>query len=274
MKSLLVFLSIFFALFFSVSSCSQENGRLLISTMGNDVDYRVSRTVKHLSDYDHLAEKGVNTGAEMLGFLSGDSINLWVNYSHGNNSRLFGKNPKRKISYYSEGLILFDDSTSNESSRSLDDLKNEMEEGKITFTENSLIILHSCAIASLHEETGLIYGQKLADITGARVVAGQHQTEPVIEDYERLIYSNKKEFVLFIPNDTAMLMGDTLYLTNIINQHLASDGQYDFSDYDLNPLIFERDELELIALKSKNPKLLKQPEAYININTRQLPTTN
>lgn len=292
-RILFSFLILTVLLFCKAECFAQQEGRLLISTMGTDVDYRVSRTVKHLKDKEHLAQKGINTGEEILNFLEGDSILFWLNYSHGNNSRMFGKNPTKKISYYNEGLILFDETDAKPESRSLNNLQEKIDSGQISFDPNGLIVLHSCAMAAFHDETGLIFGQELANTTGARVLAGQHQTEPVIEDYDQLIYSNKLEFVVFTPGkDTARLIGDSLHLTNLMTKHLKSNGQYDFDDFEARPISTKRerinpDDWKFLPIKmpalinEKESFLLPKKEAKMNLNkknpsdiSKKLPAAN
>ncbi len=224
------------ALFLLCSVWSYAQDRVVVTSLGTDCSYRISRTVVHMKGKNPEVTKDMNSASELFGVLKGRPISLWVNYSHGNDSRLFGKIRKTGIAYYSSGLMLdeqFKPEYGHESSRSLQELKAEIDAGSIQFANDALIILHACAVASPNDETGKIFAQELANVTGAKVVTGQHKTEPVIEDYTQLVYSNTFDFVLFERGKTPQLMGDRLYLTKMVKEYFRTNGQYDFSDYNL-----------------------------------------
>ncbi len=218
---------------------AQKNDRILISSMGTDVEYRISRTVRHhLKNKDYQVEKNVNSGQEILQVLKGGPLKLWVNYSHGDDHRLWGKDRITKASYYSSGLTMFDVSKKDlyPKSASLEDLRKAIANKAIQFEKGALIILHACAVATPHDETGNIFAQELANITGATVIAGQHKTEPLIEDYKELVYTNTKEFILFKPYAAPKLMGGLLYLTETMKAFLENPDKYAFAEYDLKPV--------------------------------------
>ena len=240
-------------------SSKKISGNIVVSSMGTDVQYRISRTLVHLKQFSPTSIKQRNSGKLILEVLEQEKapISLWVNYSHGNDNRLFGHK------YYSSGLtICRKDKNLYPKHRSLEDFKSLIDSNKIQFTDDALIVLHACGAASPDRESGLILCQELANITGAKVISGQHKTEPVIEDYKELIYSNTKDFVLFEANQKPMLMGDTIHLTNIINSYIENTA-YDFEDYDLTPLDYDYPESkeEMVKAEKKAPNNKEKEEA-------------
>jgi len=141
------FLIVIFCVFSSVLS-AQNKDRILISSMGNDCEYRISRTVRHhLKKDTYQVERNVDDGEQVLNILQGAPLNLWINFSHGDDHRIWGKNRITKMSHYSSGLTMFSNPPgAYPESRSLEDLKAAIENKEIQFAENGLIILHACEL--------------------------------------------------------------------------------------------------------------------------------
>lgn len=264
---------------------AQVEGRILLTSMGTDVEYRVGRTAAHLTDYKPELMKQADSGESLLKALegteenAGEAISVWVNFSHGNNECLFAKDHRKKLCYYSSGLSLFPkDRSTFATNRSFGDLKWAVEHGKIQFAEDALIVVHACVAGSLNEKQGMIYAQELSDITGATVIAGQHQTEPVIEDEQDMIYSNVHEFVVFRPNETPVLIGDELNLTKLLKDYIKSQGTYTLADYPhkkWEPNLGNRDKAAYLlpAIPAQSVSISKKTTAEVK-NTINLPKRN
>jgi len=215
----------FFILLFVVltrtSIYGQIQDRTLITAMGEDVGYRVGLLNHHLDSAEW--KRKINTGKELLNTLKGKPIQLWVNFSHGHHSRVFGKIPERKISFFSNGFVLSANAGKvGEEGRTLKDLQNEIIAGNIQFAPGSLIILGACAVAVPNEETGIIFAQELANITGAKVIAGEHKTEPLIENEQKMVFTNVNNFIKFSPYQSSMILGNQLDLVATINTYLEN----------------------------------------------------
>ena len=250
---------------------AQKNDRIVVSSMGTDVEYRISRTVRHhLKTKDYQVEKNVDSGQQILEILEGGPIKLWINYSHGDDHRIWGKDRITKESHYSNGLFMFDEDKKPlyPKGRSLVDLQKAIFNKEIQFEKGALIILHACAVATPHKETGFIFAQELANITGATVIAGQHKTEPLIEDYKELVYTNVKEFILFKPYAAPKLMGGKLYLTETMKAFLNDPDKYAFAEYDLRPV--PQSMLESAIAKREETKAVRKIVLFKN--TKQLET--
>lgn len=208
----------------------QTNDKTLITAMGEDVGYRVRLINKHLDGAK--CQRKLNTGQQVLAALRGKPIKLWVHFSHGHHSRMFGKIPARKISYFSNGFILSPHLKHvGKNSATLEDLRQEIAQGKIQFAQGSLIILGACALAVPSPETGLIFAQELANITGANVIAGEHKTEPLKENERKMIFTNVKNFLLFRPHQSPLILGNQLDLVAQVTTHLQSiTNKYSMND--------------------------------------------
>lgn len=210
-------------LFFLAFQLNGQN-RIIVSSMGKDVEYRISRTLTHVPNAE--VHKNINTGEDIINSLKGKNpIKLWVFYSHGNDSRFFGKDPRKQITYYSSGLTLdgaAEDRTMYPQGRTLSDLKKAIDDKSIVFDKDAIIYLGACAVAARHLETQQIFAQELADITGARIIAGEHQTEPLIENYSELIFTNKHTFYEFAPNKTPIDLGEKYHVTKMIDEYLKT----------------------------------------------------
>ena len=217
-KSLFILL---FVVLIKTSIYAQSQGRILITAMGEDVGYRVGLLNHHLDSTEWKRE--VNTGKQLLSTLKGKPIQLWVNFSHGHHSRVFGKIPERKISFFSNGFVLSANAGKvGEEGRTLEDLQNEIIAGNIQFAPGSLIILGACAVAVPNEETGIIFAQELANITGAKIIAGEHKTEPLKENEQKMVFTNVKNFIEFRPYQSPVILGNELDLVTTINTYLES----------------------------------------------------
>jgi len=198
----------------------QIQERTLVTAMGEDVGYRVRLLNHHLDSAEW--KRQVNTGKQLLATLRGAPIKLWVNFSHGHHSRLFGKIPERNISFFSNGFVLSADAGKvGQEGSTLKDLQDEILTGNIQFTPESLIILGACAVAVPNEETSIIFAQQLADITGANVIAGEHKTEPLVENEEKMVFSNIKNFIEFRSYQAPVILGNQLDIIAIIDKHLG-----------------------------------------------------
>lgn len=221
--------------FFAINANAQVEGRVILTSMGTDVQYRVGRTALHLSQYNCEKKTKANSGQVLMQTLEGEKsepISIWVNFSHGNSSCLFGKDHRKKLCFYSNGLSLFPKNREVfDQNRSLGDLKWAVDNGEIQFAQDALIVIHACVAGSVNEKQGIIFAQELADITGATVIAGQHQTEPVIETEEEMTYSNVHQFVKFLPNEPPVLIGKALNLTKLLTDYIESKGTYTMADY-------------------------------------------
>jgi len=211
-------------LFFLAFQLNGQSDRIIVSSMGKDVEYRISRTLTHVPNAE--VHKNINTGEDIINSLKGEKpIKLWVFYSHGNDSRFFGKDPRKQITYYSSGLTLdgaAEDRTMYPKGRTLSDLKKAIEDKIIVFDKDAIIYLGACAVAATHLGTQQIFAQELADITGARIIAGEHQTEPLIESYKELIYTNTHRFYEFAPNKAPIDLGEKYHVTKMIDEYLKT----------------------------------------------------
>lgn len=211
--------------------------RILITAMGEDVGYRVRLLKYHLDSAEW--KRKISTGKELLNTLKGKPIRLWVNFSHGHHSRVFGKIPERKISFFTNGFVLSSNAGRvGEEGRTLDDLRNEIIAGNIQFLSGSLIILGACAVAVPNEETGIIFAQELANITGAKVIAGEHKTEPLVENNKKMVFTNVNNFIEFRPYQSPVILGNQLDLVETINTYFEN---YEFVD----EIIVQNDEVIL-----------------------------
>jgi len=225
----------FFLCCLTIDINAQLEGRIILTSMGTDVQYRVSRTALHLSNYNYEPKPKSDSGQKLLQTLEGENsepVSIWVNFSHGNNSCLFGKDHRKKLCYYSNGLSLFPKNRAVfDQNRSLGELSLAVANGKIKFAKDALIVVHACVAGSVNEKQGVIFAQELANITGATVIAGQHQTEPVVETEEAMIYSNVHQFVRFRPYEVPVLIGKELNLTKLLTDYIESQGTYEMADY-------------------------------------------
>jgi len=201
---------------------AQVQERTLVTAMGEDVGYRVRLIGQHLDDEER--KRKLNTGQQLLTTLRGNPIRLWIHFSHGHHSRIFGKIPERKISYFSNGFIISPHVKSvGKSSATLEDLRREIAHGKIQFAPGSLIILGACAVAVPNEETGIVFAQELANVTGAKVIAGEHKTEPLRENEREMVFTNVKNFVQFRPYQTPVILGNQLDLPATVQEYLQTN---------------------------------------------------
>ncbi len=226
--------------------------RVLITAMGEDVGYRV-RLLNHHLDSTEWKRK-VNTGKQLLNTLKGKPIQLWVNFSHGHHSRVFGKIPERKISFFTNGFVLSANAGRvGEEGRTLEDLRHEIMAGNIQFAPGSLIILGACAVAVPNEDTGMIFAQELANITGAKVIAGEHKTEPLVENEQKMVFTNVNNFIEFRPYQSPLILGNQLDLVATINTYLEN---YEFVDEIMvqnNEVILEGEKRAIQATEIPDP---------------------
>lgn len=104
-------------------------------------------------------------------------------------------------------------------------MRLEIARGNIQFAPNSLIVLGACAVAVPNPDTGFVFAQALADVTGASVIAGEHKTEPFKENEREMVFTNVKNFIKFRPYQTPVIMGSRLDLVAQIKTHLREFDQ-------------------------------------------------
>jgi len=212
-----LFWSILTCVIFFSTTLLEAQKRVIISAMGQDVQYRISRAEVHAPSAE--THRNIDTGEDIINHLKGDPIDFWVFFSHGNDSRLFGKNPRKRTTNYSSGLTLTSLAEKADfypKSRTLADLEKAIKDGSIKFAEDALIYLGACAVAASNPITNEIFAQELANVTGATIIAGEHQTEPQTENYQELIYTNIHHFMEFRPNQTPKLLGPRFHLTKMM----------------------------------------------------------
>jgi len=246
-----------------------QHERILITAMGEDVGYRVGLLNHHLDSAEW--KRKISTGKELLSTLKGKPIQLWVNFSHGHHSRVFGKIPERKISFFTNGFVLSANAGKvGEEGRTLDDLQNEIIAGNIQFAPGSLIILGACAVAVPNEETGIIFAQELANITGAKVIAGEHKTEPLTENNKKMVFTNIKNFVEFRPYQSPVILGNELDLVATINTYLENYESVDEVIVQSDKVIVEGEKRTIQDTAIPDPKEVFEVELR-PINDTQVP---
>jgi len=246
-----------------------QHERILITAMGEDVGYRVGLLNHHLDSAEW--KRKISTGKELLSTLKGKPIQLWVNFSHGHHSRVFGKIPERKISFFTNGFVLSANAGRvGEEGRTLDDLQNEIIAGNIQFAPGSLIILGACAVAVPNEETGIIFAQELANITGAKVIAGEHKTEPLTENNKKMVFTNIKNFVEFRPYQSPVILGNELDLVATINTYLENYESVDEVIVQSDKVIVEGEKRTIQDTAIPDPKEVFEVELR-PINDTQVP---
>lgn len=213
-----LFWIILLGLLLGATSLLEAQKRVIISAMGQDVQYRISRAEVHAPSAE--THRNIDTGEDLINHLKGDPIDFWVFFSHGNDSRMFGKNPKKRTTNYSSGLTLTslaEDRQFYPKARTLADLEAAIKDGSIQFADDAIIYLGACAVAAANPNTNEIFAQELANVTGATVIAGEHQTEPQVENYQELIYTNIHHFMEFRPNQAPKLLGPRFHLTKMMD---------------------------------------------------------
>ncbi len=220
LKTIFLFI---FALSASIVSFSQTNGRILVTSMGLDAEYRVTLCGRVLRNVPNERQTALTSGEAVINALKGDPIRLWVHFSHGSAKRLYGNSARIDKSYLNSGLTTVSSSSKydDKSCRSLDDLKREIESFKnIEFVEGAVIYLGSCWIGTPDDRNGgVVFAQKLADITGATVIAGRERTEPLRETNQTLTYTNNANFFKFRPNLPPEELGRSFDLSDLLRKY-------------------------------------------------------
>ena len=196
-------------------------GRILLTAMGEDMGYRLRLTEQHVLPLRYDSEDKIYTGREVLEALKGDSIRLWVHYSHGSTKRIYGHNPRENKYYIKQGLATSPfESMEHPQARSLADLKKEMEYYKsIKFTHDAIIYLGACWVAKEAKDK-TVFAQELARVTGVPVIAGGERTEPLEENSRDLVYSNNVFFYKFFPDGRAsQIIGEYFELSDLIQEY-------------------------------------------------------
>ncbi|MGF1533444.1 MAG: hypothetical protein ACFCUI_07060 [Bernardetiaceae bacterium] len=175
--------------------------RVIVSAMGTDSEYRVTLASQVLGQVSHERHTGLTSGKSILEALRGDLIRLWVHFAHGSAKRIYGNSAARGISYLNAGLTATRNSSPYDAPecRSLDDLQEEIEAFQnIEFATGATIYLGACWIGT-PDQSGIVLAQRLANITGATVIAGRERTEPLRENSRTLRYTNNAHFFKFLP---------------------------------------------------------------------------
>lgn len=195
-------------------------GRILLTAMGEDMGYRLRLTEQHTLPVAYDSKDQIYTGREVIEALKGDSIRLWIHYSHGSTKRIYGHNPKEDKYYIDQGLATSPfESTKHPQARSLADLKKEMTYYKtIKFTKDALIYLGACWVAQEARDES-VFAQELAKVTGVPVIAGSERTEPIEENSYELTYSNRIFFYKFMPDGTSRIIGEFFCLSDLIKEY-------------------------------------------------------
>lgn len=213
-------------LLFLLTCSAMGQSRVVVSAMGTDSEYRVSLCGRLLSHIPHESHTSLTSGEAILEALRGAPIKLWVHFSHGSAKRLYGNSARYGKSYLNSGLTAVASSSKYDdaSCRSLDDLQYEMEQLKnIQFAKDAIIYLGSCWIGTPDDRNGgVIFAQRLANITGATVIAGRERTEPVRETYSTLRYTNNAHFFKFRPHMPPEEIGQVFDLSALIREQTTS----------------------------------------------------
>lgn len=204
----------------------EEEERILITSMGLDSEYRVALCGGVLGSTPHEKHTRLTSGKAVLEALEGKPIRFWVHFSHGSAKRLYGNSARYGKSYLNSGLTIVAASSKYDKStcRSLDDLDTQITQfKKITFAEDAVIYLGSCWIGTPGHRNGRVsFAQRLADITGATVIAGRERTEPVRETYRSLKYTNNANFFKFRPHLPPEELGQYFDLSQLLRQYEPS----------------------------------------------------
>ncbi len=196
------------------------HGRILLTSMGEDMSYRLRLTELHAIPVSYDSYDKLYTGYQTLEALKGDSIRLWIHYSHGSTKRIYGHNPRENKYYIDIGLATSPfEIVGHPEARSLVDLKKEMDYYKsIKFSHDAIIYLGACWVAQKARDES-VFAQELARTTGVPVIAGSERTEPLEETIEELTYSNRIFFYKFMPDGTSHILGEYFCLSDLIQTY-------------------------------------------------------
>ncbi len=199
------------------------HGRILIFSMGADMEYRRELTEVHAFPAPYESRGEIYSGQELLEAMKGDSIRLMVLYSHGSTKRIYGHNHKEERYYIDDGLATspFEiDNFKHPKARSLDNLKKELEYYKtIKFSHDAVIYLGACWVAKAAKDETM-FAKELARVTGVPVIAGSERTEPIEENHYELTYSNRVFFYEFYPDDrTNRIIGEYFCLSDLVKEY-------------------------------------------------------
>lgn len=184
--------------------------KFLAITLGSDVRYRGANLVLKVPDAEHTnisanssAKEGIIQRFKDATASDPKGIGFVAVFSHGVPDKLFGQ------SGYSNGIT----------TENLSELEAAVQSGDITFAQGAIIYLGGCnagTCGSFVDAGGNIipFGQRLAEITGATVIAAQDQVGPLDETGGNLkftTYSPKKtQFQAFEQGQEPQGVGSTV----------------------------------------------------------------
>lgn len=149
--------------------------KFLAITMGKDVRYRGDIIAINNSSVEHHSISGGIGGLvstlKNASSQDPDGIGFMAIWSHGTSNKIMEED--------GAGAITVND---------LDNLKNAVDNGEIAFAKGSIIYLGGCNVGWT-DKNGKGFAQRLADITGAVVVAANDKVTPIKETNGDMIYS-------------------------------------------------------------------------------------
>jgi RHS repeat-associated protein len=197
--------------------------KLLAITMGEDVKYRsafLKATDDNIETF-HI-QKSVETLGKLTAFLmkstsqDENGIGFLAIFSHGTPNNIFAQGD------FSNGI----------SSSDLDVIATLVETDKIKFYKNAIIYLGGCNVGtegdiinpSTHKSEYVVFAQKLADITGAIVVAANDQVIPKknVKEKDFMTYStarsSKTSFWMFQKGQDPISLGCEVSVIDLLKQ--------------------------------------------------------
>jgi len=107
----------------------------------------------------------------------------------------------------------------------LDALRTAVENGDVSFTDNAIIYIGNCN-AGTCDANGESFAQEMADITGARVIAGEGSVgmtpTQAAEESERMEYSmynpNKQDFKASQQDEEPVELGGTMNVKTLLER--------------------------------------------------------
>ena len=197
--------------------------KFLAITMGEDVKYR-SAFLKATDD--NIESFHIQMSMEALGELTGfliestdqdeKGIGFLAIFSHGSPNNIFAKGG------FLKGI----------SSNDLDEIATLVETNKIKFYDNAIIYLGGCNVGtagdiinpSTNESEYIVFAQKLADVTGAVVIAANDQVIPKksVKENEFMTYSTARSsntsFWMFKKGQDPISLGREVSVLELLQQ--------------------------------------------------------
>jgi hypothetical protein len=184
--------------------------KYLAITLGKDVFYRgrelnrIDKSVEH-----HNISNGIDGFLDVLKnatALDSDGIGFISIWSHGAAGMIFGENWRSTDNYiYSSDL---------------NQLENAIDNEEVIFAADAVIFLGACN-AGTDKKNAVSFAQKLANITGATVIAANDRVGPKDESKGNLIYSvsfpKKNKFFEFT-SDGKLEIGSEINVVSLLEQ--------------------------------------------------------